>query len=114
MKTYIVAILSVLMLAGWAAPCAQADQVTGTDQIGARTFSGTIEGIDPMQQIVSVQSEGATGKGEMRLLAFTDAEMVKGLTKGDRVVIELDERGMAKKIVKTAPAPNVMPDSKKR
>ncbi len=113
MKTYIIAILSVLMLAGVAVPCVQADQVTGTDQIGTRMFRGTIEGIDPLEQIISVQSEGTTGKGEVRLLAFTDADMVKGLTKGDRVVIELDERGLAKKIVKTAPAPNVMPDSKK-
>lgn len=111
MKTYIVAVLSVLVLMGSAIPSVQADQVTPTDQIGARTFSGTIEGIDPMQQIVSVQSEG---KGEVRLLAFTDGDMVKGLTKGDHVVIELDERGMAKKIVKTTPAPNDMPDSKKK
>jgi len=110
MKTYIIAVLSVLVLVGLAIPCVQADQVTGTDQIGARTFSGTIEGIDPMQQIVSVQSEE---KGEVRLLAFSDAEMVKGLAKGDRVVIELDERGVAKKIVKTEPALNVTPDSKK-
>lgn len=113
MKTYIVAILSALMIAGGAVPYVQADQVTGTDQIGARTFSGTIEEIDPIQQIVSVQSEGTAGKGEVRLLAFTDAEMVKGLTKGDRVVIELDERGMAKKIIKSTPASQSVPDSKK-
>jgi hypothetical protein len=110
MKTYIVAVLSVLVFMGLAIPGVQADPAPLTEQIGARTFSGTIEGIDPIQQIVSVQSEE---KGEVRLLAFTDAEMVKGLTKGDRVVIELDERGMAKKIVKTEPAPNVTPDSKK-
>lgn len=110
MKTFIVTILSLLMLAGLATPYVQADQAAITDQVGARMFSGTVEEIDPMQQIVSVQSEG---KGEVRLLAFTDGDMVKGLTRGDRVVIELDERGMAKKIVKTAPAPNVMPDSKK-
>jgi len=112
MKTYIVAVLSVLVLLGMglAIPAVQADPAPPTDQIGERTFNGTIEGIDPMQQIVSVQSEE---KGEVRLLAFTDAEMVKGLTKGDRVVIELDERGMAKKIVKAEPAPNVTPDSKK-
>ena len=110
MKTYIITILSMLLLAGVAVPGVQAEPVTPTDQIGARTFSGTIEGIDPMQQIVSVQSEE---KAEVRLLAFTDPEMVKGLTKGDRVVIELDERGMAKKIVKTAPAIQGAPDSKK-
>src|SRR5438445_13882011 len=110
MKTYIIAVLSVLVRVGLVMPCVQGDQVTGTDQIGTRMFSGTIEGIDPMQQIVSVQSEE---KGEIRLLAFADAEMVKGLTKGDRVVIELDERGMAKKIVKTEPALNGTPDSKK-
>lgn len=110
MKTSIVAVLGLLVLVGLATPCVQADQVTATDQVNARTYSGTIEGIDPMQQIVSVQSEG---KEEVRLLAFRDAEMVKGLTKGDRVVVELDERGMAKKIVKVTPAPNVVPDSKK-
>ena len=113
MKTYIVAILSVLVLVGLAIPYAPADQVTPTDQIGVRAFSGTIEGIDPMQQIVSIHSEGKEGKGEVRLLAFTDAAMVQGLTKGDRVVIELDERGMAKKIVKAKPAPQGAPDSKK-
>ncbi len=110
MKTYIIAVLSVLMLVGLPIPCVQADPTPPTDQIGARTFSGTIEGIDPIQQIVSVQSEE---KGEVRLLAFADAEMVKGLTKGDHVVVELDDRGMAKKIVKTAPVLNGTPDSKK-
>jgi hypothetical protein len=109
-KRLSVMILSLFFLMGLVIAPSHADLVSTDQNVAAKTFSGTIEGIDPIQQIVSVQSEE---KGEVRLLAFADAEMVKGLTKGDRVVIELDERGMAKKIVKTAPAPNVTPGSKK-
>ncbi|TAL12215.1 MAG: hypothetical protein EPO02_02305 [Nitrospirae bacterium] len=113
MKTYIIAVLSLLVLVGLAVPYGQADQLIPADPVGVRTFSGTIEGIDPLQQIVSIHSEGKEGKGEVRLLAFTDAAMVQGLAKGDYVVIELDERGMAKTIVKTEPASQGAPDSKK-
>jgi hypothetical protein len=111
MKTYIAAVLSVLVLVGLMIPCVQADPAPSTEQVGARTFSGTIEGIDPVGHIVTIKSDER--RGEMRLLAFTDAQMVSGLTKGDRVVIELDEQGMAKKIVKATPDPKDDPGIKK-
>ena len=43
---------------------------------------------------------------------FGDAEMVKGLNRGDRILIELDERGLAKKIVKAKSEPTGAKDPK--
>ncbi len=110
MKILVVTLFSLALVMGLVVTSSHAASPNQTDPTLAKFVGGTVEGIDPMQKIVSVQSEE---KGEVRLLAFTDAEMVKGLTKGDRVVIELDERGMAKKIVKAEPSSNGTPDSTK-
>ena len=102
MKTYIVAILSLLVVVGLVTPCVQADPViTATDQVVARMFSGTIEGIDALQRLVIIRTE-EEGQGIVRFLAVTDGTVMMGLTKGDRVLVELDEHGVAKKIVSTA------------
>lgn len=99
-----VAISSVAILPSWA------DQTSTNDRVTSRIFSGTIDGVDPMQRLVTVQSEK---KDTWMLIAVVDGEVLNGLQKGDRVVVELDEHGMAQKIVRAAPAPKDNPGIKK-
>jgi len=98
-----ITILSVLLVLGAMVVPTNADLAPTSQEVGvsAKTLSGTIEGIDPSQRIVTIQSEEK--QGEMMLLAFSDPDVVKGLSKGDRVVVELDDHGMAKKIIKASP-----------
>jgi len=98
-----ITILSVLLVLGAMVVPTNADLAPTSQEVvvSAKTLSGTIEGIDPSQRIVTIQSEEK--QGEMMLLAFSDPDVVKGLSKGDRVVVELDDHGMAKKIIKASP-----------
>jgi Cu/Ag efflux protein CusF len=100
MKTISVTIVSLLVLMGVVVSPSLADQIASNDQVAPRTFSGTIDGVDPMQRLVTVQSEK---KDTWMLIAVADGAVLKGLRKGDRVVVELDEQGMARKIVKAMP-----------
>jgi len=88
-----ITILSVLLVLGAMVAPTNADLAPTSQEVGvsAKTLSGTIEGIDPSQRIVTIQSEEK--QGEMMLLAFSDPDVVKGLSKGDRVVVELDDTG---------------------
>jgi len=45
-------------------------------------------------------------------LPVANAEVIKGLTKGDRVSLELDVQGRVMKIVKTAPDLKIAPEPK--
>ena len=98
-----VTIFSVLLVLGAMVAPTNADLVPASQEVAAsaKTLSGTIEGIDLSQRIVTIQSEDK--QGERMLLAFSDPDVVKGLSKGDRVVVELDDHGMAKKIIKASP-----------
>ena len=100
MKTLIITIFSVLLLAGVVISPSHADLAT-TNQATATTLNGTIDGVDPLQQLVIIRTE-EQGQGLVRFLAVTDPALMKGLLKGDRVVVELDEHGMATKILKAA------------
>ncbi len=109
MKTIGITIVSLLVWVGVVVSPSLANQVASNDRVTSRTFSGTIDGIDPMQRLVTVQSEK---KDTWMLIAVADGEVLKGLHKGDRVVVELDEQGMAKKIIKTATEPKGAPEPK--
>ena len=98
MKTLSVTILSVLLLMGMAVSSSQADLAT-TNQFTARMFNGTIDGIDPVEQIVILHTM-EEGQEVLRFFVCSDGEVMKGLTKGDRVAVEVDTHGLARKIVK--------------
>ena len=106
-RTIGMTVLSLLLMVGVAIggvmilPAGHADQVSSDDRVAAKTFSGTIEGIDLMQRVVTIKSEEL--RGEMQRFAFSNLDVVNGVLKGDRVVVELDKHGMAKKIMKAAP-----------
>jgi Cu/Ag efflux protein CusF len=109
MKTISMTIVSLLVLMGVMVSLSPAEQIASNDQVAPRTFSGTIDGIDPMQRLVTVQSEK---KDTWMLIAVADGAVLKGLHKGDRVVVELDEQGMAQKIIKTSTETKGAPEPK--
>lgn len=100
MKRLSVMILSMFFLIGPVIAPSHADLGAIDQNVTVRTWrlNGTIESIDLVGRIVSVQSDGK--QGEVRLLVFSDAEVVKGLRKGDRVVIGIDKHGIATKAKK--------------
>ncbi len=104
-------IMSLLVLMGVTFSLGLADQVSSNDRVTPRIFSGTIEGFDPVQQIVLIRTE-EQGQGFVMFLGVTDAAVMKGLLKGDRVLVELEEHGMAKKIIKVAANLQDAPDPK--
>jgi len=110
MRTISMTIVSLLVWVAVVVSPSLADQVSSNDRVAPRTFSGTIDGIDPMQRLVTVQSEK---KDTWMLIAVADGAVLKELHKGDRVVVELDEHGMAQKIVRATPAPKDNPGIKK-
>ena len=110
MITISVTIVSLLIWMGVMVSLSLADQIASNDRITFRIFSGTIDGIDPTQRLVTVQSEK---KDQWMLVAVADGEVLKGLHKGDRVVVELDEHGMAQKIIKATPDSKNDPGIKK-
>jgi len=105
MKAISMTMLSLLVLIGVTvtsqAELPPSNQVT---QPTARMFNGTIDGIDSFQQLVIIQTR-EEGQEVMRFLAFADPEVMKDLAKGDRVVVEVDQHGLAKKIVRDGSEP---------
>ena len=109
MKTISMTVLSLLVWMGVMVSTSLADQVATNDRVTPRTFSGTIDKIDPMQRLVTIQSEK---KDTWMLIAVADGEVLKSLHKGDRVVVELDGQGIAQKIIKSAPDLKGAPEEK--
>ncbi|HKW86627.1 MAG TPA: hypothetical protein VJM82_06135 [Nitrospiraceae bacterium] len=80
-----------------------------TLRVAVTTFIGsTIEEIDSAGLKVTVK----TDQGESLSLSVANAEVMKGLTKGDRVSLELDVQGRVRKIVKIAPDLKIAPEPK--
>jgi len=105
--TIIVAVI-VLFLAGMGISLSQAD-VGPNHPVPARMLNGTIDGIDSLERLVTIQSDN---KDTWMFIAVGNGELLKGLTKGDHVVVELDDRGVAQKINKTAINLRNTPDAK--
>jgi len=100
MKNHILIILAVivLFLTGVGSSLSLAD-VPPTNSLPPRMLNGTVDGIDSLERLVTIQTEK---KDIWLFIAVSSGDMLKGLNKGDRVVIELDEQGVAQKINKTA------------
>ena len=101
MKALLMTVLSLFFLIGLVSP-SQADQITTERFVG-----GTIEGIDSAGLRIIIQTD--LGKSES--LPVANAEVMKGVSKGDQVSVELDEQGRVMKIVKTSPD-QVVPEPK--
>lgn len=103
MKTFINTMGSLLFLLGVTFSPSQATLVASTTFIGS-----TIEEIDLAGMKITIK----TDQGESLSLSVASAEVMKGLTKGDRVSLELDVQGRVMKIVKTAPDLKIAPEPK--
>ena len=101
MKTQFTVIMAVLLLlfTGIGASLSRADAAPA-NSMPARMLNGTIDGIDALERVVTIQSEK---NDTWTFIAVSNGDLLKGLTKGDRVVVELDEQGVAQKINKTSP-----------
>ncbi|MGH7205014.1 MAG: hypothetical protein ACREI2_02265 [Nitrospiraceae bacterium] len=103
MKPCVFTMVSLLLFLGVTFSPSQGALVASTAFIGS-----TIEEIDLAGLKVTIK----TDQGESLSLSVTNAEVMKGLTKGDRVSLELDVQGRVMKIVKTAPNLKIAPDPK--
>ncbi len=107
MKTFIVMIVSVLVLVGTGFSIGQADPGVMPD-VAPKFIAGTIQAIDPAGMNIIVQ----TDQGKSEMLPVANADTVKGLVKGDSVSVELDAKGTVVKIVRTTPDPKQSPEPK--
>lgn len=103
MKTFIITMGSLLFLWGVTLSPSQGALVASTTLIGS-----TIEEIDVAGLKVTIK----TDQGESLSLSVANAEVMKGLTKGDRVSLELDVQGRVMKIVKITPDLKFAPEPK--
>jgi hypothetical protein len=97
MKPIIVTIVGLLFLVGMTIPVGQADP--GVPGIAPQFLGGTVQAVDPAGLNIILQ----TDEGITEVLPVADADAVKGVVKGDRVSVELDEKGAVKKISKMTP-----------
>lgn len=103
MKTFLITTGSLLFLLGVIFSPSQATLVASTTFIGS-----TIEDIDLAGMKITIK----TDQGESLSLSVANAEIMKGLTKGDRVSLELDVQGRVMKIVKITPDLKIAPEPK--
>lgn len=104
MKPLVVTIVGLLFLAGIAIPVGQADP--GVPATDPQSIGGTIQAIDPAGLSIILQ----TDQGKTELLPVANPDAVKGLAKGDRVSVELDEKGAVRKASKASPESNDSPE----
>jgi Cu/Ag efflux protein CusF len=102
--------VGLLLVVGMVVPAIQAEMTPLPNQENAslvKFMGGTIESVDPAGLKVTIQTE----KGKTESFPVSDAAVIQGLAKGDRVSVELDEQGKVLTIVKNdfAPAPTPTP-----
>ena len=97
MKTVAMTMISVLILIG------AVGLIGFSELLAATTVTGsTVESIDSTGLNITVQTPGDRGKLSMPVVS---PEVMKGVTVGDRVSLDLDEPGRVVKIIKLVPAP---------
>ncbi|OLC40633.1 MAG: hypothetical protein AUH74_07680 [Nitrospirae bacterium 13_1_40CM_4_62_6] len=100
MKTLVIAVLGLLLVVGlMIVPSQAGGPLSLTDPVFAKFIGGTVEEIDHAGLRVTIQTE----QGKKESLQVADASLLQGLSKGDRVSVEMDEQGKARTIIKTMP-----------
>jgi Cu/Ag efflux protein CusF len=108
MKTLLIVALSLLLGVGlMIVPSQAGGPLSLTDPVFTRFIGGTIEEVDHASLRVTIRTE----QGKKELLTVADASLLQGLSKGDRVSVEMDEQGQARTIVKTMPDGKEAPES---
>jgi hypothetical protein len=97
MKTFTMTVLSALIFIG------AVGLIGFSELLAATTVTGsTVESIDSIGLNITVQTPGDGGKLSMPVVS---PEVMKGVTVGDRVSLDLDGQGRVVKIIKLAPTP---------
>ncbi len=100
---------SLLLVVGMVVPAIEAETVllpTQGNPTVIKFMGGTIEEVDPAGLKITIQ----TDMGKKVSFPVSNAEVIRGLTKGDQVSIELDEQGKVLKVVKNNSAPKPAPE----
>ncbi len=111
MRILVMTLFSLMLVVGVAVgmvttPIQVAGPLSQGDLILAMFIGGTVEEIDHAGLQVTIQTE----MGKKESFPVTNAEVIKGLAKGDRVSVEMDEQGKVRTIVKTTPDKKVAPE----
>src|SRR2546422_10120400 len=97
MKTLVIAGLVLLLVVGlMIVPSQAGGPLSLTDPVFAKFIGGTVEEIDHAGLRVTIQ----TDQGQKESLQVADASLLKGLSKGDRVSVEMDERSEERRVGK--------------
>lgn len=97
MKTFVMTMVSVLIFIGAVGP------INFSELLAATTVTGsTVESIDSTGLSITVQTPG---DGDKLSMPVVSPEVMKGVTVGEHVSLELDVEGRVVKIIKHAPAP---------
>ena len=100
MRTLVIAVLSLMLVVGlMTVPSQAGGPLSLTDPVFAKFIGGTVEEIDHASLRVTIQTE----QGKKESLPVADAALLQGLSKGDRVSVEMDEQGKVTTIVRTMP-----------
>ncbi len=96
MKTFAMTMISVLILIGAVGPIS-------SELLAATTLTGsTVESIDSTGLNITVQT---AGDGDKLSMPVVSPELMKGVTVGEHVSLELDVQGKVVKVLNLAPAP---------
>ena len=111
MRILVMTLFSLMLVVGVAVgmvttPIQAAGPLSQGDLILAMFIGGTVEEIDHAGLQVTIQTE----MGKKESFPVANAEVIKGLAKGDRVSVEMDEQGKVRTIVKTTPDKKVAPE----
>jgi hypothetical protein len=97
MKTFTMTVLSALIFIG------AVGLISLSELLAATTLTGnTVESIDSTGLNITVQT---AGDGDKLSMPVVNSEVMKGVTVGEHVSLELDGQGRVVKIIKLAPTP---------
>jgi hypothetical protein len=102
MKSFLIALMSLLVFIATAPALSHA--VNRMEPMIVNQFvGGTVERIDMVGLRLTVQ----TDLGQSEALPVASANIIKNLSKGDRISAELDDQGRVISIVKTTPESSI-------
>lgn len=102
MRRVAMIMFAVAILVGAVVSGSQSEQLASTTLTGS-----TVEMIDLAGLNITVQLAGG---GDKLVMPLVNPEVLKGITVGDRVSLELDVEGRVQKIIKLTPAPKEAPE----
>ncbi len=100
--TFAIIMISVFIIIGVVVPISPSELLAATTPTGS-----SVESIDSTGLNITVQT---VGDGNTLSMPVVSPEVIKGVTVGDRVSLELDAQGRVVKILKLTPPPKEAPE----